>query len=216
MDWNVRKRTDVTDEYVQKRAVALQHFVHKYGALNPEVDYSISTAENYTEELETKIEAMPRNIQAFASVLGFREEDYDTIRLKDLVRETHRNTVDEAARLKAVKEDINLMEETEKYIDDAFSTILDLNEPEGYVRSQDENVPEEWDEATEEIFNMLSGDDTPYIHTDGWLVPLPIRIEHRYEGIRDLPDNNARMTNQEIQTVTPGIPNIYKLFNEEE
>ncbi|MFB6180387.1 MAG: hypothetical protein ABEJ93_00770 [Candidatus Nanohalobium sp.] len=212
MNWHPSYREEVTDDFVRRRAGVLQHLVHRYAALNPEIDYGRPTAEEYSEGWQTPLEEYPENVRSIAETLGFHEEDFDSFNLRNLVRKLHHNISDEAGRLMVLREDIDLDDETEDLIDEAFYDILSLEEPSGRRRSPEEGVPANWNEKGEEIYEFLGG-DIPIREQEGEFMPLNAEVGRRYEQIRDLPDDREAMTNQEIQSVTSGISNLKNFFN---
>lgn len=212
MEWRPSYREEVTDDFVRRRAGILQHLVHRYAALNPEIEYGQPTLSDYSESWETRLEEYPENVRSIAENLGFYEEDFDSFNLRDLVRELHHNISDEAGRLMVLREDINLKSETENLIDEAFYNILSLDEPSGQRRSPEEGVPENWDEEAEKIYEFLGG-EIPIREQEGEFMPLDAEVGRKYEQIRSLPDNRESMTNQEIQSVTSGISNLKSFFN---
>lgn len=212
MDWHPSRRADVSDEFVKRRAGVLNHLVHRYASLNPEIDYGLPEAGEYSEDWGMPLEEYPENVQAIAETLGFHEEDFDSFELRDLVRELHHNISDEAGRLMALREDIDLEEETESLIDQAFYTSLSLDEPEGRRREPGEDLPESWNKKGEEIYEFLGG-DIPIREQEGEFMPLSVEIGRRYEQIRSLPDDQESITNQEIQTINTGISNLTNFFN---
>lgn len=212
MEWRPSYREDVNDDFVRKRAGTLQHIVHRYAALNPEIEYNRPAASEYSEEWETPLEEYPENVRSIAETIGFYQEDFDSFNLRDLVRELHHEISDEAGRLMVLREDIDLENETENLIDEAFYNILSLDEPSGRRRSPDEGVPENWDETAEEVYEFLGG-DIPIREQEGEFMPLNAEVGKRYEQIRSLPDNREAMTNQEIQSVTSGISNLKSFFD---
>lgn len=212
MEWCPSYREDVTGDFVRRRTGTLQHLVHRYAALNPEIEYNRPAASEYSEGWETPLEEYPENVRSIAQTLGFYQGDFDSFNLRDLVRELHHNISDEAGRLMALREDIDLDDETDNLIDETFYDILSLEERSGRIRSSEEGVPENWGEEAEEIYDFLGG-EIPIREQEGEFMPLNVEIGRRYEQIRKLPDDREKMTNQEIQSVTSGISNLKNFFN---
>ena len=212
MDFRPDSRSEVSEEYIIKRAGGLKHFIHRYGALNPEIDCSVPTAFDYDVDLEDSIDDYPENVEALAETLGYTEDNFTAFEMKDVVRELHHSIYDEAARLKALKEDMDLEKETELAIDDAFSLIISLDEPEGRVRSSGEGVPESSSRKGEDIYELF-GDDISLRETEGVFMPLAADINKRYQQIRDLSDFEDSLEIQELQTIRSGLTNFEEFFS---
>jgi|GEM_PF-2159166 len=204
---------EVSEDYVLKRVGGLKHFTHRYGVLNPEVDHYVSRSSECELDLDDNISEYPDNVQVFAETLGYSEKNFDVFELRDVVRTLHHSIYDEAARLKALKEDKDLARQTELEINDAFSLIVSLNEPDGRVIPSGEGVKNSSTED-ERSFYEVFGDDIPVREKSGEFMPLSVDMGRRYQQIRDLPERESSLTDQEMQSIRSGLVGIEEFFSE--
>lgn len=118
--------SELTEEYVAKRAKGIQNLILRYASLNPEIDLdapqsgeydldnldlspeninTLKERQQYEEGMnfEANIEDYPDNIQEITKTLGWLEDSFDSLTLRDTLQTLSKQISDEAGSLLALE-----------------------------------------------------------------------------------------------------------------